>query len=102
MGQAYLFIHFIAAKELGKGIFAFLQPPWDSLQVGKLRRCQVANHSKIHYGLLPCIHKCVQLLLGMIQNYLFTVKKKKKRGNDFVQRGVRKIVRSLGILMPWR
>ena len=27
MGQAYLFIHFIAAKELGKGIFAFLQPP---------------------------------------------------------------------------
>lgn len=79
MGQAYLFIHFIAAKELGKGIFAFLQPPWDSLEVGKLRRCQVANHSKIHYGLLPCIHKCVQLLLGMIQNYLFTVKKKKKK-----------------------
>ena len=45
MDQAYLFIHFIAAKELGKGIFAFLQPPWDLLQVGKLGRCQVANHS---------------------------------------------------------
>ena len=83
MDQAYLFIHFTAAKELGKGIF--LQPPWDSLQVGKLGRCQVANHSKIHYGLLLCIHKYVQLLLGMIQNYLFTVNKK-KRGHDFVQK----------------
>lgn len=55
MDQAYSFVHFIAAKELGKGISASLQLAGDSLQVGKLCGCQVANHSNIHYGLLLCI-----------------------------------------------